>query len=215
MRQIVKGREPASLTSHRQSKHSDYGNYQDKDDLRTSLVAEQRGLCCYCMKRIHADATLMKIEHWRSQQRHQRDQLKYLNLLGGCLGGEGMPRDLQHCDTRKGDADLTFNPADPSHHIEARISYSLDGSIHSDHRAFNRELEDVLNLNVEVIKNQRKGVLDVVVAWWKDEKQRLHGPPARAHIERVIARHANGVGSLMPYCRIAIWWLEQKLASMA
>ena len=36
---------------------------------------------------------------------------------------------LQHCDTRKGDRDLQWNPADPAHHIETRVRYELDGSI--------------------------------------------------------------------------------------
>ena len=64
MRTIAKGREPQSLTAHRKTAHSDYGNYGHKDELRTALVAEQRGLCCYCMDRIRNDR-VTKIEHWR------------------------------------------------------------------------------------------------------------------------------------------------------
>ena len=64
MKAITKGPEPPSLTTHRLTRHGDYDNYPDKDTLRHSLSAEQRGLCCYCMGRIRPDANSMKIEHW-------------------------------------------------------------------------------------------------------------------------------------------------------
>lgn len=38
MRTIAKGAEPASLTAHRKTPHSDYGNYAAKDELRNALV---------------------------------------------------------------------------------------------------------------------------------------------------------------------------------
>ena len=98
-----------SLITHRQAPHSDYDNYPDKDSLRAMLVNEQRGLCCYCMGRIRSDS--MKVEHWKCQSRFPGDQLDYRNLLGACQGGEGQPRSRQHCDTRKGDSDLRWNPA--------------------------------------------------------------------------------------------------------
>ncbi len=53
MRTILKGREPASLTEHRATPGADYDGYRDKDTLRAHLVAEQRGLCCYCLSRIY------------------------------------------------------------------------------------------------------------------------------------------------------------------
>ena len=121
MRGIAKGAEPASLTAHRQTDHCDYDNYQDKPALRHALATEQRGLCCYCMGRIHNGPETMKIEHWHSQSQYGGEQLSYRNLLGACLGGHGQPSKLQHCDTRKGYLDLEWNPADPAHHIETRL----------------------------------------------------------------------------------------------
>ena len=78
----------------------------------------------------------MKIEHWQCQARYPAEQLNYRNLLGACLGGDGQPPHLQHCDTRKGDRDLQWNPADPAHHIETRVRYELDGTIRSDDAVF-------------------------------------------------------------------------------
>ena len=214
MRAIAKGPEPPSLTAHRQMDYSDFGNYADRDALRHALVTEQRGLCCYCMDRIHNGPTTMKIEHWQCRSRHPDKQLTYRNLLGACLGGNGQPPRLQHCDTRKGDRDLRFNPADPAHHIETRLRYEADGSIRSDDEEFDRQLDEVLNLNIRFLKNSRKGVLDAILDWWRREKRRLRGPVPKARFERQRNRRIDGVGDLEPYCQVAVWWLEQRLEGM-
>ena len=156
----------------------------------------------------------MKIEHWQSQTRYPREELNYRNLLGACLGGEGTPWRLQHCDTRKGDSDLRWNPADPSHHIDTRVRYELDGSITSDDVQFDEQLNQVLNLNLPVLKNNRKGVLTAVLDWWKREKARIHGPVTRAQFERERERYTAGAGELAPYSQVVVWWLEQRLFRM-
>lgn len=212
MKAITKGVEPPSLTAYRHTPHCDYDNYPDKEALRHALVTEQRGLCCYCMGRIHNGPDRMKIEHWRCQSRHPEEQLNYRNLLGACLGGHGQPPHLQHCDTRKGDRDLRWNPAEPAHHIETRLRYEADGSIRSDEPDFNAELDSVLNLNLPILRNNRRGVLDAVLGWWRHEQQR--GPVPRARFERERDRRIAGDGELDPYCQVAVWWLEQRLARM-
>lgn len=214
MRAITKGVEPASLTAHRQGAHCDYENYADKDALRHALVAEQRGICCYCMRRIHNGPTTMKIEHWRCQSRYPAEQLNYRNLLGACLGGDGQPPGLQHCDTRKGDRDLRWNPADPAHRIETRLRYELDGSIRSDDAQFDAELVDVVNLNLPILKNNRKKVLDAMLDWWREEKRRIGGAVPRARFQRERHRHTDGAADMEPFCQVAVWWLEQRLARM-
>lgn len=206
MRTILKGPEPRSLTQHRANKFSDFGNYSDKDQLREHLVREQKGVCCYCMGRISIREHLMKIEHWHCQERYRNEQLIYGNMLGACLGGEGQPRKLQHCDTRKGQSDLKWNPANPEHHIETRIKYDLDGHIRSDDSQFNNQLNYVLNLNLPLLKNNRKGVLSGVLEWWKANK-----PLPTSRIQNKIQRLLCD-DNLIPYCQIAIWWLQKKIS---
>lgn len=215
MRQIVKGAEPASLTAHRLTPHCHYDNYAPKDDLRHALVTEQRGLCCYCMGRVHNGPTTMKIERWRCQARHPNEQLNYRNLLGACLGGNGQPPHLQHCDTRKGDSNLQWNPADAAHHIETRVRYELDGSIHANDAVFNDQLHQVLNLNLPLLKNNRKGTLNAVLDWWRREKARIGGPVPRQRFVRERDKHIAGHDEIAPYCQVAEWWLGQRLARMA
>lgn len=214
MRGIAKGPEPVSLTAHRLTPLCDYDNYAPKDDLRHALVTEQRGLCCYCMGRIHNGPATMKIEHWRSQVHHPGERLNYRNLLGACLGGHGQPPHLQHCDTRKGDRDLQWNPADSAHHIETRVRYELDGSIHADDAVFNDQLSQVLNLNLPLLKNNRKGILDAVLEWWKREKARIGGPVSRERFMRERDKHVGRDGEFAPHCQVAVWWLGQRLARM-
>lgn len=215
MRTIIKGPEPASLTAHRKNPHSDYDNYEAKAELRHTLVNEQRGLCCYCMGRINSAVKGMKIEHWRSQTEFRDEQLNYGNLLAACLGGEGQPRHQQHCDTRKGEREIEWNPADPVHHIETRIRYGIDGSIHGDDTKFDEQLNDVLNLNRPILRNNRKFLLDAILSWWKHEKARIRGPVPRNRFVREKERRVPSEGQLRPYCQVTIWWLDQRLNRMA
>lgn len=214
MRQIAKQQEPASLTAHRLTPHCDYDNYPAKEELREALVGEQGGLCCYCMGRIRADLASMKVEHWHSQTKYRDEELDYRNLLGGCKGGEGLPVELQHCDTRKGDVEVQFNPADPAHHIETRITYGLDGTIRATDPVFDAQLNDVLNLNLAQIRNNRKGVLTALLDWWRRERNRLRAPVPKVRIEHEISQRTAHAGGLTPYCQVAVWWLQQKLARM-
>ena len=215
MRQIVKGAEPASLTAHRQRPPCDYDNYGPKGDLRLALIAEQRGLCCYCMGRVHNGPLTVKIEHWQCRDRHPDEQLSYRNLLGACLGGHRQPARLQHCDTRKGDSDLQWNPAEAAHHIETRVRYELDGSIRADDAAFDEQLHQVLNLNLARLKNNRKGILDAVLEWWKRERARIGRAVPRSRFERERDKHIADCGEMAPYSPVAVWWLGQRLTRMA
>ena len=212
MRQISKGAEPNSLTEHRAAPHSSYANYQDKGTLRAALVAEQRGLCCYCMGRISAEQSKMKIEHWQCVARYPHEQLNYRNLLGACMGGEGKESGVQHCDTKKADRDLRWNPADPEHRIEMRIGYGADGTIQSKDTAFDRQLNDVLNLNIRHIKNARKEAHNGVAGWWRSRKRRNRAV-SRSRLEAEIRKRSD-VPVMDAYSPVAIWWLKRRLARM-
>lgn len=130
------------------------------------------------------------------------------------MGGKGLPPNRQHCDTKKGDLDFMLNPADKRHHIETRLRYELDGSIRSDNEEIDDQLEEVLNLNLPSLKNSRKAKIDGVREWLSDVKDRRHGPVPRKLLERELNRLTGGDGDSMPYCQVAVWWLERLLARM-
>ncbi|HET6841083.1 MAG TPA: retron system putative HNH endonuclease [Candidatus Angelobacter sp.] len=209
MRNIAKATEPLSLAAHRAQAHSTYDNYRDKQELRESLVLEQRGLCCYCLCRIVPVDVEMKIEHWRSQKRYPSDQLIYTNLLGACKGGEKPnPNDVRtvdrHCDTFKGHNDLSLNPA--VNDVESTISYLNDGRIRSNNVVFNAELSSVLNLNTYAMVNQRKAVINAF----------LRLLPKRQNMTRQewqeVARDWNGEdhdNELREYCSVVVFWIRK------
>jgi uncharacterized protein (TIGR02646 family) len=209
MRQILKGREPASLTEYRLSAGTDYDGYRDKDTLRSCIVKEQRGLCCYCLSRIRAERDAMKIEHWHCQNNYNAEQLDYSNLLGVCMGNEGAPGRDQHCDTRKGDRDLSRNPANPTHHVEDLVRFPGDGRIVSRDQAFDAELNDVLNLNLPFLMNNRIAALDAL-----KELLAKRGQLERTAWEKLL-QEWNGestVGDLRPYCQVVVYWLRKRLS---
>lgn len=209
---ITKGAEPRSLTERRAAVAVDdprgYEDYREKEDVRATLFAEQRALCCYCMGRISNDPLKMKIEHWRSRDHYRNLQLVYGNLLGACLGGEGKPEAEQHCDTKKGSRDLKWNPADTAHVIESRLRYLADGTVESNDDDFNTQINDVLGLNMMYLKNSRKAVLDSVLSWWRVT------PNARQRVQQQID-HRISAGEHQPFSPVAVWFLRQKLGGAA
>lgn len=211
MRNISKGTEPKSLTQHRCNTNSDYDNYPDKDDLRESLVLEQRGICCYCMQRIRPTSTAMKIEHWQCQARYPHRQLDYSNLLGACLGCQNQSLERHHCDTRKGDHDLAYNPANPTHDVERKLTFLGDGTLQSTEVIFDQEINEVLNLNEGILKKNRRALLDSI----KDEFMGKN--PSKADIQKEIRKWNGDLddGVLEPFCQVAIYYLRKKLQRMS
>lgn len=206
MRTINKGPEPASLTEHRCTAHADYDNYNDKGTLRKALVREQRGLCCYCLSRIRPQPSTMKIEHWHCREHYRAEQLEYSNLLAACLGSTGRE---QHCDTRKANRELSRNPADPAHRVEDLLRFLGDGRIASNDQRFDRELNEVLNLNAAFLRNNRKATLDAFKATLAKR-----GTLSRQSVEREL-RMWNGEAhdhELNPFCQVVIYWLNKRLA---
>lgn len=210
MKNISKGAGPESLNRHRCNTNSDYDNYPKKDNLRESLVGEQRGICCYCTQRIRPSADGMKIEHWQCQSRFPEKQLDYSNLLGACLGCQGQALERQHCDTRKGDLDLTYNPANPNHDVESKLAFLGDGTIQSTDTAFDSEINEILNLNERILVKNRKATLEPIKSGFMTKKL------SKADIQKEL-RKWNGESDdkdLEPFCQVVVYYLRKKLRKM-
>lgn len=208
MRTIRKGVEPGTLMQYRRAVDSSYDNYANKEDLRIALHADQRGLCCYCLSRMRPDGGQMKIEHWHSQAKYPAEQLDYENLLGACKGGEGQSKRLQHCDTRKGDRDLSRNPANSAHRVEELVRFGGDGRVSSDDPIFDRELNDVLNLNLALLVSNRKAVLDAFI-----ETLPSYGALGHGSLRKLLAQWSgDGPGELQPFCSVIAYSLRKRLA---
>ncbi|OYQ65434.1 TIGR02646 family protein [Pseudanabaena sp. SR411] len=209
MKKIIKQSEPRSLVEHRSQANANYDNYPDKDDLRKSLLKEQGYICCYCMSRIKSDE--MKIEHWQPQTKYTSRQLDYRNLLGACMGNQGARPQNQHCDTRKGDSEITINPIEGDKNCENLIKYRPDGKIYSDDVSINHDLNETLNLNLDFLKKNRSDALFLVIrkldekfsnkTWAKITVQR--------EIDKLNTKDENGFYDA--YCQFIASYLKSKL----
>lgn len=210
---IKKGAEPKSLTEYRVKKNNpnySYDDYADKDDIRLALLDEQGHICAYCMQRITQNN--MKIEHWHSQTKHSDEQLDYQNMLACCKGGEGNIFEQQYCDTAKGNQSLKYNPSNPQHHILLQIKYKFkDGEIYSEDEEFNPQLNDVLNLNLAMLKNNRKTVIDSIMTLLAQQNGTVSAKFIQSLLERYTQKSADG--KFPPYCGIVRYYLEKKLKS--
>lgn len=158
---IQKGKEPTILQEYRCKPGANFDGFQNpgKDIVRESLLHEQGYICAYCMKSIHND-TSTKIEHYH--KRNQDNQLTYTNLLVVCDGtqkhlGKLRRRDLT-CDSFKGNLPLAVNPC-IKHHIDTIYYNFHSGEILSRDLVYNKDLNDVLNLNNPRLMDNRKAAL--------------------------------------------------------
>lgn len=190
-------------------------NYEDapKEALRLSLLNEQGGLCAYCMSRLEyipGKTTSTRIEHLKSRAKSieegkEEETLAYSNMVLCCNGDIDGSGNF-HCDKSKDDQTISFNPFDQA--VIDTISYSSkDGTIKSSNNNYNREFNDILNLNHPRLEVNRLAVLKALIdeigkkTWRKkDIMNKLHYYSSK-----------TAKGQFHPYCGIIIWFLNKKL----
>ncbi|MDY5738287.1 MAG: retron system putative HNH endonuclease [Candidatus Onthomorpha sp.] len=203
MRKIDKGREPKEWIEKKCTPGVDYNAIPE---LKNALLDEQGYLCAYCMQRISEDT--MKVEHIKPRSKNKELNFEYKNLVACCKGGEGYSEDRQHCDTKKGNTEISidvFNDDDIK-----TISYSSrTGEIKSSSTEYNKDINDILNLNCSYLKRQRISVLNAAIEAlgknldWKNSR-----------IKKEYDKYLNKdkEGKYKPYCGIVLWFLGRKFA---
>lgn len=199
-----------------------------KDKLKESLLKEQGYLCAYCMSRI--SESTMKVEHWYPQrsdtegkelsaeekEKERLSSIDYKNMLAVCMGNEGHPQKEQHCDTRKGNKHLLYNPSDPQDHNRLKIYYLRSGEIASEDTAFCEQLgskeenkEGVLNLNCPKLMNNRAAIINSVLK----DLQNLPQKASKGKISSILKKwkEPNSSGRLKEYAGVAIYFLTKRL----
>jgi len=98
-----------------------------KSLIKTAMIAEQKGLCCYC------ECVLVKndshIEHLMPQHPFEKRALDYDNMLCSCMADLKKGEPL-HCGMAKGDwhdEHLLISPLDPD--CESHFKFLGDGRI--------------------------------------------------------------------------------------
>ncbi len=198
MRKITKNTEPLAWKRYRETPGV---SYQAIPELRDSLLQEQGYLCAYCMCRISREKS--RIEHLRSRKNHPEQQLDYGNMVICC---EGIINGEESCDRKKGDRDITFDLFSDA--AIATLSYSSgDGTIRSTHPAHQDELDKVLNLNNDILKNNRHEALKGVIK----ELSKKQWTPASLRKKREEWAARDEEGQFRPYLGIVLWLLDKKL----
>jgi uncharacterized protein (TIGR02646 family) len=208
VRRIQKGAPPPEIVPYRKDAQKAFDDFPHKDAVRAALVAEQGDLCCYCMRRIHANAGRMKIEHWASQNEHPERRFDWTNLLGACLGGEGRDARHQTCDTRKGGQAITVLPTDA--HV-ARVRFSGEGKVSSSDQEIDRDLAITLNLNETVLVQARKKMLQFALEQLSKKHQGSWTKTVLLR-EREQWRPSQTVRKLKEFCEVVAQEFDRKLA---
>jgi len=168
MKLIKKEKEPSEWETYRNTPGV---KYESKPYLRKALYKEQGGICAYCMQRLKNEFEIDKpstnrIEHLKSRDNYPELQLDYRNMLLCCNGQakEGK-NDHVYCDRKKGNKEITISPLD-SNFIESLSYHYKSGKIVSSYTNWQKELDDVLNLNDSLLKENRaytfKGIYKIL-----------------------------------------------------
>ncbi|MFK7935497.1 MAG: retron system putative HNH endonuclease [Saprospiraceae bacterium] len=166
MRHIRKKSAPTKFRQYVKSIGADFDEMDAdvKTELRNSLIAEQKGICAYCQQ-VLKDGQI-KIEHHcersicNGANGTMDRRLDYTNLLAVCKGNEGRPEHELHCDSRKAcfnannGLPIAINPTQAAH--IRTISYSSTGKITSNNEQYDREINEILNLNLDYLKDNRQ-----------------------------------------------------------
>lgn len=133
----------------------------DKELIRKQLLAEQKHLCAYCMRRIGEEDQRMSqpvsIEHWLPISADATKALDYDNMMLSCDGGRQIINDdephILSCDAAKGNKIITINPHNKDQ--MQKIRYDREGRIFvfPEDQELQNDIDHVLNLNGEIDPN--------------------------------------------------------------
>ena len=198
MIKIEKGTAPKEWTEIR---NSGKRRFTSIPALRAALLKEQGHLCAYCMRRLaelgENQTGNCRVEHWLCREQHPERELDYQNLLLCCNGDIN---EDAHCDNSKADKPLTFSPL--RQECIDSIGYGWgNGYIKSDNPQWNKELNEVLNLNNKLLAANRKMVMEGVLAV-------LARGIKRKDIDR-RSKLTDDEGKRIPWCGV-IEWMTRK-----
>ena len=241
MLHIVKGQAPQQWVEAVQALRAtpdatiNYNGLRDKaakEALLDALLVEQGYVCAYCTRRIRrkgdgrSKGSYAHIEHYLPQNpsdalrdsmptggSYDADELSldYRNLLAVCSGGEtGSHGEARICDKSRSKTKMLV--VDPRSAQSVRlVDYKNDGTIYSEDKGVNEDLDEQLGLNLTAysFKENRKRAMESVDFWAKKQPGN-HVARRRACEKRkqkyLADRAAHGEAE--PYLGAVLWRLE-------
>ena len=137
------------------------------------------------------------------------ETLDYTNMIMCCDGDINKSNALKHfhCDRKKQETPIHFTPFD-QHAIDT-ISYSSrTGEIRSSNPVYDTDINEVLNLNLELLKANRLAVLKGVIVMLGAKKQWK-----KSEIGALLQSYStkNNDSKKKENCGIVIWFLSMRL----
>ncbi|MBR6244603.1 TIGR02646 family protein [bacterium] len=218
MIKITKRNEPRELQQYRLQKFSSYSDMPKnvRKKVLESLIAEQGGLCAYCMCRISdGEENNVTIEHCEPQSVSPKKSLNYNNMVAVCNGNrEDHSNENKTCDARRGclpikEQAFKFIDVFDEKTLEV-IEYKSDGTIFSNNLDANEDLNYRLNLNCEarqLIENRRAALEKVQEDIYKTYTNKTID---EKHLKNRLTEILNNKEKI-PFCGILIWWLKKKI----
>lgn len=218
--------EPRSLIKHRATSGSNYDGC-NKEDIRTALLMEQGYICAYCMKRIEEGMEEVEnkenkiylyrtnIEHYIPQSVNRELSMVFSNMLGVCNGNAGRLKHLHHCDKSRGNELLNIDPRNIT--CETFIQYSSNGEIKSANQQINKDLNDVLKLNIEELVQERKRIIDTASKRMQIKYKRKSGQNwSKSDLLKEIKFWSERKDNRFePFCGAAVAYLKNKLSRIS
>ena len=204
MKKILKGKEPNEWTEYRMAPGA---QCQAIPELVKSLLEEQGYICAYCMRRIPCkdgnSSEDHRIDHISCRANNTDDQLNYKNMVICCPGAiEGK----FHCDKKKGSSNISFTPFDDVF-INSIKYKSSDGEISSTDNQWNQEINEILNLNHDKLKENRLTVLNSTISFLG--KKSWTQSEIKKEFDKWNSKDKDG--KFKPYCGVVLWFLNKRL----
>lgn len=206
MRRIIKGTTPTNWPKNQTYK---VAKQRGKRELMAkSLLDEQGYLCAYCEQQI--DLRNSRIEHIKPQNSYPALQMDYSNMVVCCCG-DAREEDSQnnsnpflHCDNSKGDTDISFSPTEE--HIFPTLSYIYNEGayhLHSNNSSFQRDINEVLNLNCPYLLEHRRRAITAI------NKVLDKGGVSKVEEYRTRCTQLDQNGKLPAFPSVILWYLSK------
>lgn len=197
-------------------------------ELRSSLLAEQGYLCCYCQKKVPhvkdeiTDKVLMKSEHFIPKKGKEKDlskQLDYENLLGACLGNQDSDT-KNHCDSSKSEYRLKVLPNPTTvlqPHFNAYLTYKVkekEGEVvvmaaDITNQELIDDIDKRLNLNEQNLKIQRFSVWKAI---WRqiNKNNKLDIVLLNEVLNKYQFTSSKQERDFKAFCGFIVYWYEKR-----
>lgn len=220
MRTIIKIKEPVDFIQYRAKPGATFDNMPTsvKDNLREALLKSQGYICCYCMKRVYFRSS--KIEHFRSQKYNngmngsKNLTLDYNNLFIACEDSVGKYEN-QTCDSHKKEVEIKGIDL-VSHLCNSMFMYNGNGEIlsASDDITVNEDINDILNLNQQTLKDNRKIIYDRLKERFRQVQKK--GKFNMTYLTQELSHWSSfdSNGHLPEYCMVAVYLINRQISKL-